>query len=574
MQERYPPGGRLVIAGSDARTSAYHERMPNGSDSQVSEGDKKVIKLVHRSVVKTVAGRRLRFVEPGACEEADLAEVLASGDVWRYVNELIAICVLEPMLAPAEIRGLPETARARARVAIAEVLGVSDDYRRLKGDGDSRLAEAVRIRNERVAGDLAAVGAAMNDNVLRLARDAQQMLSQLGGSGAVANLAQSALMAQRDVSGFMRPIADTVEKAHRAIELARPASDWVEQNRRVFSQITGPQLRLGENLARSIEPFLRPTHFGALADMYRQADLVRPHYVDTITRTLSSVNEALVSRLNRLDVLGHVEWPALKRIDEAVTAMGRSIGSDIVQRVNSLGVGLRRQIAGGLEAYATWLEQHWPEVYANPNHPAPVLFLIATLPMSIGLPIYLAVQEAKRDEELLDGLERALAHAPLLEKIKGAVQTSNELDPIAKRRFVVALQAVGDGHYIDAAPPLSQGLERAFMALAQRRGIIDEDNNFLISTRSSKARKVEDVFEHLGLDYSYRRYLNSWVFGDSGNSARHGTLPDESAHRRWVLRAVAALLGWFEFCAGDKDLLPELVAQLELALGDADAQAS
>jgi hypothetical protein len=194
--------------------------------------------------------------------------------------------------------------------------------------------------------------------------------------------------------------------------------------------------------------------------------------------------------------------------------------------------------------------------------------------MSIGLPIYEAVQEAKCDDELLDGLELALRSSPLLEQVEAAVQTSADLDPIATRRLVVALEAVRAGHYIDADPPLSQGLERAFFALAREQGIIDNENNFLVPARSSRAKKVEDLFEHLGLDYGYRRYLNAWVFGDFGNPARHGTLPDEPAHRRWVLRAVAALLGWFEYCAGNEQPMRQLVARLELTLGDADAQAS
>jgi hypothetical protein len=41
-----------------------------------------------------------------------------------------------------------------------------------------------------------------------------------------------------------------------------------------------------------------------------------------------------------------------------------------------------------------------------------------------------------------------------------------------------------------------------------------------------------------------------------------------------VLRAVAALLGWFEYCAGNEQPMRQLVARLELTLGDADAQAS
>lgn len=552
--------------------------MHSGDDNSINKGnpgERKVIKLVQRSLAKTVAGRRLRFVEPSAGDEARLAEVFAAGDARRYVNELLAVCVVEPQLTPAEVAALPETARARARVAVAEVAGVSDDYRRLKGDGDSRLHEAMRIRNERLAAELKAIGAAVNDSILRLARDAQRTLNQLGGSDAIARLAETAMSAQRDAVKIMGPIADAISQANRAVEQMRPALDWLDQNRRLFAENAGVQQRLGENLARRIEPFVRPAYFGAIADMRRQAELVRPRYAETIAKSLAGMNDALVPRLSGIAALNRtIELPALRQINEAVEALRRTIVPDVTRLIDSLAEGLRRQIAVAAQAYAAWLERHWPEVYANPDHPAPVLFLIASLPMSIGLPIYEAVEEAKRDEELLDGLERALQGASLLAQIEAAVQTSSELDPIAKRRLVVALEAVGEGHYIDAAPDLSQGLERAFILLARRRGIVDDNNKFLIPARTARAKKVEDLFEHLALDYGYRRYLNSWVFGDFGNPARHGTLPDEAAHRRWVLRAVAALLGWFQYCAGDEQPMRQLVARLELALDDVDAQAS
>lgn len=552
--------------------------MNSEDDATIGKGEpdeRRVINLVQRSLDKTVAGRRLRFVEPGASDENSLVEAFAAGDARRYVDELIAVCVAEPKLTSAEVAALPEPARARARVAVAEVVGVSDDYRRLKGDGDSRLHEAMRIRNERLTAELKVVGAVVNEKVLRLAHDAQRTLNQLGGSEAVAHLAKTAMKAQRDTLKLVGPIADAISQANRAVEQMRPALDWLEQNRRLFAEIAGVHQRLGENLARKIEPFVRPAYFGAIADMRRQAELARPCYAETIATSLAGVNAALVPRLPSIAALNRtMELPALRQINEAVEALRRTFVPDLTRLIDSLGEGLRRQIVAAARAYAAWLERHWPEVYANPDHPAPVLFLIASLPMSIGLPIYEAVEEAKRDEELLDGLERALQGPSLLAQIEAAVQTSIELDPIAKRRLVVALEAVGSGHYIDAAPDLSQGLERAFILLARRRGIVDDDNKFLIPARTARAKKVEDLFEHLELDYGYRRYLNSWVFGDFGNPARHGTLPDEAAHRRWVLRAVAALLGWIQYCAGDETPMLQLVARLEQTLGDADAQAS
>jgi hypothetical protein len=85
----------------------------------------------------------------------------------------------------------------------------------------------------------------------------------------------------------------------------------------------------------------------------------------------------------------------------------------------------------------------------------------------------------------------------------------------------------------------------------------------MVEARTSKARSVDDLFEHLALDKRYERFLRSWVFGTLGNLARHGDLP-ESEHRRWVLRAFVALLGWLEYCGADDRPMGALVARLEL----------
>ncbi len=165
----------------------------------------------------------------------------------------------------------------------------------------------------------------------------------------------------------------------------------------------------------------------------------------------------------------------------------------------------------------------------------------------------------------------ALSDGPVLDQLQAAVQGTSEPDAIAKRNLVRALEWVRHGHYVDAAAPLCHGLERAFTGVARRRGIIDSRNHFRVSARTRKSTKVGDRFEHLALDPAYLRFLGSWVFGEFGNEARHGDLPDEPAHRRWVVRAVAALVGWFEYCAGDATPMDERVVRLELPPGTDEA---
>jgi hypothetical protein len=187
--------------------------------------------------------------------------------------------------------------------------------------------------------------------------------------------------------------------------------------------------------------------------------------------------------------------------------------------------------------------------------------------MAIGLPLLRALKAS--DEPLLQALGDALQETALVDALQRAVQASPELDDVAKRYLVTALEAVRDQRYVDAAPPLAWGLERAFTQVALRRQIIDPSGKFLVATRGKKTRKkkVEDLFEPLGLDVLYMRFLHAWVFGDYGNPARHGALP-EAEHRRWVLRAVVALVGWFEYCADEEQPMNALVQRLELAAGE------
>lgn len=83
------------------------------------------------------------------------------------------------------------------------------------------------------------------------------------------------------------------------------------------------------------------------------------------------------------------------------------------------------------------------------------------------------------------------------------------------------------------------------------------------------ARTVEHVFAYLKLNRLYIRLLRAWVFGEMGTLARHGDLAEDE-HRRWVLRAVMALVGWLEYLGGEEDAVEKLVERLELEAGEAE----
>jgi hypothetical protein len=181
--------------------------------------------------------------------------------------------------------------------------------------------------------------------------------------------------------------------------------------------------------------------------------------------------------------------------------------------------------------------------------------------MAIGLPLLRALET--EEEPLIELLEATIDGTPLIDTVQAAVQQNVVLDATARRYLVTALEHLRRRQYVDAEPPLYQGLERGFKLVARQRGIVDGQNRFLVEARTAKARSVDDLFEHLNLSTRYLRFLRSWVFGPWGHLARHGDLP-ESEHRRWVLRAFVALLGWLDYCGADERPMEALVARLEL----------
>src|ERR1019366_490666 len=86
---------------------------------------------------------------------------------------------------------------------------------------------------------------------------------------------------------------------------------------------------------------------------------------------------------------------------------------------------LRRGFAQAYERTVAWLDNHWAELETeNPNHPHPVLFLVASFPMAVGLPLYEAAKRRDDDTALLAVLEPVLADTDLVSDIKAAVQSA------------------------------------------------------------------------------------------------------------------------------------------------------
>jgi hypothetical protein len=345
---------------------------------------------------------------------------------------------------------------------------------------------------------------------------------------------------QRQVQGIAQAYARAFQPMNRQIEqLIRPSvvSELAHRIGATNSFVHG-YARMAEKFSRRLNAVVRPSYFGALERMSRQVnEALRPHSFKAISRLGERIQHVVrPSYLDQIAAFG-------RRLQELTRAP------------------LFETLREFLERYGAWLERNWAQVYANPDHPPPAMFVLASLPMAIGLPLLRALSDD--DEPLIAILEAAIHGTPMIDAVQATVQQSAHLDATAKRHLFTALDHIGGHQYIDAEPPLYQGLERAFKLVARQRGIIDAQNRFLVEARTAKAHSVEDLFEHLNLERRYLRFLRSWVFGPWGNLARHGDLP-ESEHRRWVLRAFVALLGWLEYCGADKRPMEALVSRLEL----------
>jgi hypothetical protein len=513
--------------------------------SEPSENtNRKVVRLEIRRVERRVPGLGTAvFRAPSVGDEMRLAPFYdAEAPNHRaFVNETVATTLESPVVDAANVDTWTERARAIARVAVAEAAGCTRDYRRLAGSGlggDERLYRATRARHERQLEHLRRTMAGMSENVARLVERTHKAVRQ---SGVLGSSEQNQRQVQRIAQAYTRAFRPAyIERMNRRFEqIVRhsPVGLFAHRVGAVDSFARG-YAHLAENFARRLDAVVRPSYFGALERMSRQInEALRPRYFESVSQLVKQMQQAVQpSYLDQIGALG-------RRFRELTRAP------------------LFEALREVLERYAAWLERNWAQVYANPDHPPPVMFVLASLPMAIGLPLLRALET--EEEPLIELLEAAIDETPLIDVVQAATQQNAQLDAIAKRHLVTALEHLRSRQYVDAEPPLYQGLERAFKLVARQRGIVDAQNRFVVEARTAKARSVDDLFEHLTLDKRYLRYLRSWVFGPWGHLARHGDLP-ESEHRRWTLRAFVALLGWLQYCGADKRPMEALVSRLEL----------
>jgi hypothetical protein len=211
--------------------------------------------------------------------------------------------------------------------------------------------------------------------------------------------------------------------------------------------------------------------------------------------------------------------------------------------------GLRRSVIRAYETSAEFVDANWAELRTeHPDHPQPVLFVVATFSMSVGAPLYEAAKLREDDGELLDVLDEVLVESGFIEEVQKAVQRST-LPSIPKRYLTTGLQWLSGSQYVDAYPPFYNGLEPALRRAAERNNVVDASGR-LIRT-GKQVTKIDDVFADLLVDDAqFRRFLSAWIFGVRGNPFRHGSVEDPAECRRQALRLAVAIIGWLELFEG------------------------
>jgi hypothetical protein len=178
--------------------------------------------------------------------------------------------------------------------------------------------------------------------------------------------------------------------------------------------------------------------------------------------------------------------PALKSL---ANFQRRLAGSATLKSLGHLQHGLSSAVrfvseryADSFEAALRYYDTHWGELETeHPDRPQPVLFVIGSLGMALGMPLYEAAKLQSDDSELLNVLEPVVTDRGFIEEVQAAAQVAPHLSPIQRRHFTTALSWLGQRQYVDAYPPFYQGLEAAFYRVARAQGVIDDKNHAGVS---------------------------------------------------------------------------------------------
>jgi len=318
-----------------------------------------------------------------------------------------------------------------------------------------------------------------------------------------------------------------------------------DQQRHIASIVDSPAVKALQDHQRHIASIVDSPAMQVIQEQQRwMASLVDSPAMkalqDQQRRIASIADSAALKALqdHQRHIASIVDSPAMKAIQQQQQRMASIVGSPVLD-------AFRGGLVRVYERSIGWLDHHWADLETeNADHPHPVLFLVASFSMAVGLPIYESAKMRDDDTALLATLEPVLTDAEFVDSAKAAIRSAPFVSDIAKEHLETGFDWLVRKELVKAYPPFYNGLESALYSVARAEGIIDASNRF--TNAKGKAKKVEDLFGALIEDPRYRRYLRSWVFGDHGNPFRHGDVSDVDACNRQSLRLAAAVIGWLE----------------------------
>lgn len=438
-------------------------------------------------------------------------------DYRAFSCRLLAGRLVEPQMSPSDIDGLPEHTRARLRTVVAEQCEAITDLRRLRGSHlgpDERLFAAMLWRYERWSARMAeaviGIGTALRNDLAKaivpIAKIWRERADEL--LAPIRNITRSILS--------QPPAGDQLSDPRTAIQLPRSGLlggfdvSSLNVDSRHFSLPSSPV----------------DVPVGNLRDLLGASDLAPSQ------KALSVIAERSGSLLRPDD--RHFQSAGLARAMEGLRPFLRHVWDEHEQRRQT------RAFISKWERSSYW-------------------FLLSLVTRQSTKPLH-AMSKAELEGVVLDALETAVRDPAFTLEVRRSVAERAPLLTSASRRHLThGLEHASVGEWVDALPPLLNGLEGAFWQAARALNVINADR-FLHDRPTKLIRSVDALFKHLPATPSYRTFLKHRVFGTTGNAYRHGD--QEGGEREQVLFAVAALVGWLEEFA-DTPATYELGTRLE-----------
>lgn len=473
----------------------------------------------------------------------------------RFVSALIARLVSSPELTAAEADRLSSSVRASLRLAIAEAAGVRPTYRRLAGtslSGDERLFAVLLEEHRLLQQRMAEWTKWLNASISKWVDPAFASIGR--------QVTQSRVALVRVAS--QPHLAEAARLSRQTAKIAAQHPQWREiprigNSEQVDAVIRQAAFAHGRN-QRSLQSLLSSPAVKALEEA--QADLVSPSspLLNLIVENQDAIADGLAQVQRKVaDVIQPVAQHYVRRYRAAIESWRAPLQRAFQDLVSSpgyqsfreqsarIGTEITRGIGRGIEISLLVFEENWAEFHESPRKHPPVLFIVGYLPRSLGQPLVNTIRE-RHDERLIGLIEPVLTNPQLLAELRTATQNAGLLSPVAKQHFATAFEMLGAERFVDAYPPFYEALQAGFTAAARNLGVIDNRNRFLIEVPATKMRKTEDLLAHLPLRERYRRFLRSWIFGDTGDPFRHGDVEDPEECRRQALLLGMAAIGWLD----------------------------